>query len=65
MKQIILKNRKRRKRKKKSSIPFFGVEGLDLWTPKEARLQLALLPSITGAASTQALMAASGSRKVT
>lgn len=43
----------------------FGVEGLDLWTPKEARLQLALLPSITGAASTQALIAASGSRKVT
>jgi hypothetical protein len=51
--------------KEKSSIPFFGVEGLDLWTPKEARLQLALLPSITGAASTQALMAASASRKVT
>lgn len=46
-------------------LPCFGVEGLDLWTPKEAKLQLALLPSMTGAASTQALMAASGSRKVT
>lgn len=61
---IIIPPQKKGK-EKKSSIPFFGVEGLDLWTPKEARLQLALLPSITGAASTQALMAASGSRKVT
>jgi hypothetical protein len=49
----------------KIKLPCFGVEGLDLWTPKEARLQLALLPSIIGAASTQALIAASGSRKVT
>lgn len=55
----------KKKAKRKGGIPCFGVEGLDLWTPKEARLQFALLPSITGAASTHALMADSGSRKVT
>lgn len=33
--------------------------------PNEAMLQLALLPSITGLGSTQALLADSGSRKVT
>lgn len=33
--------------------------------PNEAMLQLALLPSITGFGSTQALLADSGSRKVT
>jgi hypothetical protein len=33
--------------------------------PNEAKLQLALLPSITGLGSAQALLAASGSRKVT
>lgn len=44
------------------SLPL-GGEGLGL--PSEAMLQFALLPSITGFGSTQALLADSGSRKVT
>lgn len=45
--------------------PCWAVGGRVFCAPREARLQFALLPSITGDGFWQALMAASGSLNVT
>ena len=59
---IIIIKTKEKRRRKKDDWPL-GGDGRGL--PKEAMLQFALLPSITGFGFAQALLADSGSRKVT
>lgn len=63
--QSIYLRKKKGKDEKNEKEPCWGVGGRGLWAPREARLQLALLPSITGEGFWQALMAASGSLNVT
>lgn len=45
--------------------PYCGVGGRVLFAPRDARLQFALLPSITGDGFWHALIAESGSLNVT
>ena len=59
------KKKKREKRNEKDGRPCWGVGGRVFWAPRDARLQFALLPSITGDGCWHALMAASGSLTVT